>query len=92
MKNKKHIMVCNGRFLASLEKTAISGGFSAANRPFSHTQRVMSNKVKHLLKPLQVNNFICLKPYMVSFFLLSMVYNLILLYYDRKFFAPKMRV
>ena len=65
MKNKKHIMVCVSRFLASLEMTAkfkdrekrLAAAKPPLNAPFSHMQRVMSTEGRHLLKPLQVNNF-----------------------------------
>jgi len=65
MKNKKHIMVCASRFLASLEMTARQKErkkrFSAAkppkNAPLYHMSRVIPNAVRNLLKPLQVDYF-----------------------------------
>ena len=68
-KNQKHIMVYDGRFLASLEMTAkkkgkkkaFGGGDAAAKRPrLSHAARVIPNAVRNLLKQLQVNDFLCL--------------------------------
>ena len=69
----KHIMVCVSRFLASLEMTVkfkdmekrLAAASPPLNAPFFHMQRVtcaaqsasMSTEGKHLLKPLQVNNF-----------------------------------
>ena len=58
MKNQKHIMVYDSRFLASLEMTAkqkekkkaFSSGEAAAKRPrLSHVDRVIPNAVRNLL-------------------------------------------
>ena len=69
-------MVCASRFLASLEMTTklkkrkerLAAAKPPPNAPFSDMQRVtcaaqsasMSTEGRHLLKPLQINNFTCL--------------------------------
>ena len=90
MKNQKHIMVYDDRFLASLEMTAkqkekkkaFSGGEAAAKSyRLSQAARVIPNEVRNLLKQLQANDFLFLNECTNTFmpFSLPPLYNLLII-------------